>query len=79
MDDAEYQRNKRVYQIARSIAVLTAAITAFITFCAFMIAGFEIQETAAWMFALSLMSGSALFVVMHIVTTNAFKREMRPA
>lgn len=70
MDDRVYEKNQRVFQTARTAAVLTGAITAFITFAAFMIAGFGIQETAAWMFALSLMSASALFIVMHIVTTN---------
>ena len=74
MDEAKYEQHQRVYQIARTTAVLTGAITAFITFCAFQIAGFEIQETAAWMFALSLMTASAVFVVMHIVTTNSLKR-----
>lgn len=75
MDDLRHERNLRVYQIARTAAVLTGAITAFITFAAFMIAGFKIQETAAWMFALSLMAASALFVVMYIVTTNNLKRQ----
>lgn len=79
MDDMVYEQNRRIYQIARSTAVLAAAITAFLTFAAFMIAGFEIQVTAAWMFALSLMTGSALFVVMYIVTTNSFKRMQRTA
>ncbi|WP_240372745.1 hypothetical protein [Brevibacterium zhoupengii] len=77
MDDEAYETNLRVFQKARTTAVLTASITAFITFAAFMIAGFDIQVTAAWMFALSLMSGSALFVVMHIVTTNDLKRTQR--
>ncbi|TSI16674.1 hypothetical protein [Brevibacterium aurantiacum] len=74
MDDRVYEKNQRVFQTARTAAVLTGAITAFITFAAFMIAGFGIQETAAWMFALSLMSASALFIVMHIVTTNELKK-----
>ncbi|MDN5808282.1 MAG: hypothetical protein L0I80_04530 [Brevibacterium sp.] len=51
------------------------AITAFITWSAFVIAGFEVQDTAAWMFALSLMSASAVFVVMRIVTTTGLKRK----
>lgn len=74
MDDMVYEKNLRVYQSARAAAVLTGAITAFITFAAFMIAGFGIQETAAWMFALSLMSASVLFVVIHIVSANHIKR-----
>lgn len=79
MDDVNYENIKRVYQIARSTAVLTGAITAFISFCAFQIAGFEIQETAAWMFALSLMAASALFVFMYIITTNSLKKKQRTA
>lgn len=75
MDDAEYQRNKRAYQIAQSPAVWTGAFIAFITFCAFLIAVFEIQEIAASMFALSLTAGSEHFVVIPIVTTTALKRE----
>lgn len=77
MDDETYETDLRVFQKARTSAVLTGAITAFITFVAFMIAGFDIQVTAAWMFALSLMSGSALFVIMHILTTNDLKRRRR--
>lgn len=75
MDDMVYEKNLRVFQTARTASVLTGAITAFITFAAFMIAGFEVQETAAWMFALSIMSASAVFVIMHIVTTNDLKRK----
>lgn len=75
MDDTAYDKSRRVYQTAKATAVLTGAITAFITFVAFMIAGFPVQETATWMFALSLMSASALFVVMHFVTSNALKRQ----
>ena len=75
MDARVYEKNQQVFQTARTAAVLSGAITAFITFAAFMIAGFGIQETAAWMFALSLMSASALFVIMHIVTTNDLKRK----
>ena len=75
MDDRVYEKNQRVFQTARTAAVLSGAITAFITFASFMIAGFGFQETAAWMFALSLMSASALFVIMHIVTTNDLKRK----
>lgn len=79
MDDTRYENNRQVYQIARSTAVLTGAITAFIAFCAFSLAGFEIQETVAWMFALSLMAASALFVFMYIVTTNQLKNRQRTA
>ncbi|SMY03338.1 hypothetical protein BSP109_03389 [Brevibacterium sp. Mu109] len=77
MDDEAYETNLRVFQRARTTAVLTASITAFITFVAFMIAGFDIQVTAAWMFALSLMSALALFVVMHILTTNELRRRQQ--
>lgn len=74
MDDMVYEQNRGVFHRARSIAVLAGAIAAFITFCAFMLAGFGIQETAAWMFALSLMTASALFVVIYIVTNNSLRR-----
>ncbi|WP_226829886.1 hypothetical protein, partial [Brevibacterium aurantiacum] len=47
MDDEAYETNLRVFQRARTTAVLTASITAFITFVAFMIAGFDIQVNAA--------------------------------
>lgn len=42
-----------------------------------MIAGFDIHVTAARMFALSLMSASALFVVMHILTTIELRRRQQ--
>ena len=77
MDDEAYEANLRVFQKARTSAVLTGSITAFITSAAFMIAGFDIQVTAAWMLAWSLMSASALFVVRHILTTNDLKRRHR--
>lgn len=73
--DAKYEDNRRIYQLARSTAVLTAAITAFIAFVAFMIAGFSVQNTLAWMLALAIMSGSALFVAMFITMTTALKKE----
>ncbi|MBM6590983.1 hypothetical protein [Brevibacterium sp. RIT 803] len=75
MDERIYENSQRAFQTARTAAVLTGAITAFITFAALMIAGFGIQDTVAWMFALSLMSASALFISMHIVTTTDLKRQ----
>ncbi|WP_193095704.1 hypothetical protein [Brevibacterium sp. FME17] len=77
MDDEAYETSLRVFQKARTSAVLTGSITAIITFASFMIAGFDIHVTAAWMFALSLMSASALFVVMHILTTIELRRRQQ--
>lgn len=77
MDDVKYERSLRVFQLAKISAVLAASITAFIAFCAFQLAGFAIMETAAWMFALSLMCGSALFVAMYVTYSHQLKKEER--
>lgn len=78
MDDEKYELERRTYHSAKVSGALAAAITAFIAFCVFEIFGFEIAETATWMFALSLMAGSGTFVAAYIVTRARLK-SLRPA
>lgn len=74
MDDEKYQRQRRAYHSARTSGALAGAITAFIAFCAFELAGFAIAETAVWMFALALMAASATFVAVYIGVTASLKK-----
>lgn len=75
MDDENCARERRAYHMARTSGVLAGAITAFIAFCAFEIAGAEISETATWMFALALMAGSGTFAVTYFVGRASLKKQ----
>ncbi|WP_413335975.1 hypothetical protein ACH82I_05210 [Brevibacterium sp. GP-SGM9] len=78
MDDEKYELDRRTYHSAKVSGVLAAAITAFLAFSVFELFGFEIVETATWMFALSLMAGSGTFVAVYIVTRSR-QRNLRSA
>lgn len=78
MDDHTYTLEQRAYQMSRTAGVLAGAITAFIAFCAFQLAGFNIVETAAWMFALALMAASGTFTAVYFVGRASLKKQALP-
>lgn len=75
MDDETYARDQHAYQLARTSGLLAGAITAFIAFCAFLLAGASIDMTATWMFALALMSASGTFAVVYFVGRASLKKQ----
>jgi hypothetical protein len=75
MDDETYAREQRAYHMARTSGLLAGAITAFIAFCAFELAGAEIAETATWMFALALMAASGTFAAVYFVGRASLKKQ----
>ncbi|UVI37217.1 hypothetical protein [Brevibacterium spongiae] len=75
MDDEKFTLEQRAYQMSRTSGLLAGAITAFIAFCAFQLAGFTIAETATWMFALALMATSGTFAAVYFVGKAALKKQ----
>ena len=74
MDETGYAHSQRAHHAAKTSSLLAGGITAVVTFVVFGLVTGEIQMTVHWMIGLTMMAGSATYVITSLIAASQLKR-----